>query len=565
MANKKNFVKVKKIWKKVFSKEEIKTIWALFIEASPFTKEEWKGKSLYKGFKEAGQFIHPETDKYDDTVGVQPHQMKWLLEAREPKEILDFFNFLNYTVDSEFLSRFIEDGFINWEIILELFSGELEGERSINFIKGRFSINRSSLSPLLSIFDKEVVEAIGEDKDILENVKILLDINPPADKKITVDYINPENFFEKRRTLWKKAKGFSPRAEEILFANPNNFDKKLLPLIEKIWGSKQIGELEQSDRKKVRILIDSLGINALALSPDFLKSEFKKVSNLRYKAADLKDLRPILNKFKEGFTSLQSAVDIIYLLNMSQNIREAIKNKDSLTERDSKILFFISQIFNRIDDDKTKEFLSKMTWEFWRVLFRYGTRDHREFSRLAEVYENRAEKCSIPNIKGKSGEYTYELIKKDNPIGLTLGYATDCCQVIGLDGESCLRRGYDKENSTFFVVMKKGRVYAQSWVWTKETNNGNKVLCFDSIEVLGKNLDKSKDILSAYKEVSEQLIESGYDLVFAGGDGNSIPQGMDKLGEYKELDFIEDNDLTLPFYNTYTDAAEEIYVIKGDI
>jgi len=88
-------------------------------------------------------------------------------------------------------------------------------------------------------------------------------------------------------------------------------------------------------------------------------------------------------------------------------------------------------------------------------------------------------------------------------------------------------------------------------------------LCFDSIEVLGKDLNKSQDILNAYKEVAEDLVNNhGYDMVIAGADGNSIPEGIDSLGEIMDYDFIEEHDLYMPFANVYTDANEEIVLIK---
>ena len=89
-----------------------------------------------------------------------------------------------------------------------------------------------------------------------------------------------------------------------------------------------------------------------------------------------------------------------------------------------------------------------------------------------------------------------EIIKKDNPIGLMLGYATDCCMTIRGNGESCIKAGYSNKNSTFFYVQKGKEIYAQSWVWVDEKKG---IFCFDSVEVLGdKMTDEYKDILTCY-------------------------------------------------------------------
>jgi len=109
----KGYVKPKKLWTKRFSEKEISDIWNSFIEASPLSKKEWEGKSLTKVIKKQGQFIHPETDKYDDTEGVQPSHVKTILEKFSVEDMTKLFKFFyNSLIFNSFLSLFERYGIL---------------------------------------------------------------------------------------------------------------------------------------------------------------------------------------------------------------------------------------------------------------------------------------------------------------------------------------------------------------------------------------------------------------------------------------------------------------------
>jgi hypothetical protein len=175
---------------------------------------------------------------------------------------------------------------------------------------------------------------------------------------------------------------------------------------------------------------------------------------------------------------------------------------------------------------------------------------------------NKDNKLDIPIISGKVDKYSFEIITKDNPLGLILGYATDCCQVIGNSGESCLRMGYTHSKSGFFVVKKDSQIYAQSWIWEKDTKEG-KILCFDSLEVLGKDFNKSKAILSCYQDASKILVkEHKYSFVLGGIDGNSVPKGLVDTGvEIIDRDSMYRREFNIPFNNVYTDTDADGVVV----
>jgi len=561
------FVKPKKIWKKKFSNEELEQIWNVFIEATPLSKEEWEKTSLTKFMRKNFQIVHPETDKYDDTEGIQPEQLKSFLEFYSLEDFSKLIVFLNKMASQKdpFLNNFIEDGYVSWEQFFEqIIRPKLNKNDSINFLIGLIYIQHFNNALVNFSIDKDVVEKIGEDYtfifQIIEVVKF-----KNLKRKISMKDIDLESFLKERENIWKEVKKIIPKSKYMLLSNPNNFDTKLLPKIEELFGSKQIAKLAEEDQRKASLMINLFGINILSIDSKLLLSEIETLSHLNDYNFIVKDFRAGLSKIQEIVTpSLFGIHNLIVAFSKYPSIYEDIRKKENLTKEDIDLLEYIIGMLNQTRTEKEKEKLFSIEPYFWKIFKRYRVYGVRDILNLIQLFEeNKDKNCNIPNIKGKSGSYEYEIIKKDNPIGLILGYATDCCQVIGNNGESCLRRGYDNEDSAFFVVKKKNRIYAQSWVWIKETNQGKKILCFDSIEVLGKDLNKSKSIMAAYKKVAEELIKNhNFDMVIAGADGNSIPEGIENLGQYEDQDFIYDNDLVVPFNNTYTDANQEIIVIK---
>lgn len=130
------------------------------------------------------------------------------------------------------------------------------------------------------------------------------------------------------------------------------------------------------------------------------------------------------------------------------------------------------------------------------------------FLRLQRIYDTGKMRCysSIPRVTGCVGNYTYEILRLDDPLALVIGTLTDCCQEIGNVAESCMIHGMTSENGRIFVVRDSDKeIVAQSWIW----RNRN-VICFDNIEVPNKMFDKhgnlSEDILHIYKDASSKLM-----------------------------------------------------------
>jgi hypothetical protein len=187
-------------------------------------------------------------------------------------------------------------------------------------------------------------------------------------------------------------------------------------------------------------------------------------------------------------------------------------------------------------------------------------------NRMYELWNRRSKKQVIIPQEGKIGNYTYKVLDKTkDKDGLVLGYATDCCQLFGMQGEVCMIDGIINESSTFVAVYKKNKIYAQSWLWSGKDNYGRDFACFDSIELLGRDLEANKDVIECYKKISESLIKNdGFDFVVLGKDGNRPLEGIEKhvLGHK-----YADNEEGIRYKGnvSYTDTEKEgIYLLKGD-
>lgn len=143
-----------------------------------------------------------------------------------------------------------------------------------------------------------------------------------------------------------------------------------------------------------------------------------------------------------------------------------------------------------------------------------------DFDELQVLYEKSLEReaSGIPRVSGKAegelSEYKYEMLSLEDPLALTIGTMTDCCQEIHGAGEASMLHSVLSEDGRVFVVRdKEDRIVAQSWVW----RNGD-TICFDNIEVpkriqkmykreRGEKESLPEDVLKVYEVAAKQIME----------------------------------------------------------
>lgn len=124
---------------------------------------------------------------------------------------------------------------------------------------------------------------------------------------------------------------------------------------------------------------------------------------------------------------------------------------------------------------------------------------------------------SIPRVVGSKNGFTYEMLKLDDPLALTVGYHTGCCQDIGENGAWCMVHSVTNDNGRVMIVRDdENNLVAQSWVWRDKD-----LICFDDIEFpktshfaslaakkAGSVSNFADKILDVYKEAAAELIKT---------------------------------------------------------
>ena len=123
---------------------------------------------------------------------------------------------------------------------------------------------------------------------------------------------------------------------------------------------------------------------------------------------------------------------------------------------------------------------------------------------------------SIPRIQGSTKGYTYEMLRCDDPLALTIGTLTDCCQEIHGAGQTSMEHSVVSPDGRVFCVRDaEGRLVAQSWFWRNQYTG-----CFDNIEIphrifelyekehpdVGKK-GLTTDVLEVYKKAAQDLMQ----------------------------------------------------------
>ncbi len=145
----------------------------------------------------------------------------------------------------------------------------------------------------------------------------------------------------------------------------------------------------------------------------------------------------------------------------------------------------------------------------------YSQKDFETIQNLFNEGETR-DFSSIPRIQGKTNGYTYEMLRCDDPLALTIGTLTDCCQEIHGAGQTSMEHSVVSPDGRVFCVRdNEGRIVAQSWFWRNQYTG-----CFDNIEIpyrIFKLYEKkhpnvgreglTADILEVYKKAAKDLMQ----------------------------------------------------------
>lgn len=544
-------IKTAKIWKKVFNKEEIKLIWDLFDKL--YGDVNWEEIEYADYFRRNTQMPYPETDEDDDTEGVQPKQMQKLLNALGEKETAYLFQNLK-DVANLFRNNSIyyEDGYISWKKILKTeILGLLEEDittAKINTMKKIIELRRTA-NVLVKDFDfyrykDEVLLALISQEITYNSFVTILDKKPfSKGKELELDDLTMKKFWDKRKDIWKEKQGIVPQVQALLSLEPEFWHKDIfLESLEYQYGEKNFSKIDSDKQESFINLFKIFGPHIKWLN-HFVKEKKSLFNNSFSNNVELytKFNKPneaflkIVNESKKGINlnlSLDDYKKYLTTLTYFEEANEDILKKDRISIDDINNLKEGYELAINMIKAGKEESLKHMSYKQMAILNKYNLSENQKKWAL-DLYNRTCHlKTEVPLFKGRIGEYEFEMIDKNDIRGLVAGNATNCCQTLqgssrtsSVSGPNCVYAGQEEVSQTFFLVSKKDRIMAQSWVWLSEDK---KQLTFDNIEVLGQDLrDNIVKCYEAYSEYVMGLKKCDIKSITVGTGNSDI-----KLGDY---------------------------------
>ncbi len=124
-------------------------------------------------------------------------------------------------------------------------------------------------------------------------------------------------------------------------------------------------------------------------------------------------------------------------------------------------------------------------------------------------------KCNLKDNPTEYGRYRGRILEGTDPLQISLGNLTECCQRLGDAGESAMMYGLTNDHAGFWVLENKssGKIYAQAevWEWNEDT------LVLDNIEFA------NDAEISQYKDaIGEYVLNSPYKNIIMGCGYNGL-------------------------------------------
>jgi hypothetical protein len=281
--------------------------------------------------------------------------------------------------------------------------------------------------------------------------------------------------------------------------------------------------------------------NELTNTPD---KELKFYLNIRQNALDLKRLLPgiYIDDEREFFKYLYKN-KMISSYNDDQrfkviknentyNILDTINNKvvkENINNENlakSIATFYENRVYpdtiNGLMDyqkDRLEKDIPAKYRDFYLNLLKFGYDKDMIISFLDKI--KIPKNSNINTSKKVIDDFTFEILEKNNPLGIVLGNITECCQTISGASSSAVLDGYNNPNSGFLAIYdNNGNIVAQSWLRLGTSNN----LYLDNVETIDSyrvnkdsNKNRSSKLSSAIlKWAIEIKAEYGFNGILVG-------------------------------------------------
>lgn len=229
----------------------------------------------------------------------------------------------------------------------------------------------------------------------------------------------------------------------------------------------------------------------------------------------------------------------------------------------------VKRILNYFNNTPLAIELKPNEYTFKRSLQEMKTTEIQKLEKGIELCHSarKREYSTIPKVKGKLGNFTYEILDLDDPFSLAVGYLLHNCFIVGGISRTALAHSMESENGRSFVVYHNGNFLANSWMW----RNGD-IVCFDSVEAGGFAHGVYRDdikLIDVYKKVAEDIIEKSKENESKEQCIKAVTVGK---SDYRWNDALEpvlpnkDGDIPRPLEkNVYVYDSDEQKVLAGKV
>lgn len=448
--------------------------------------------------------------------------------------------------------------------------------------------------------DKRLIRALPREYELLatklgEEKLLRLGLKYPEIVEKIVQIGNEQTLIE-----WYKATGekFIPSYSILLNFPINEMDKFLKN--SKKWSQlARMKEFNENEEAKTALLKASYTLGVF-------EGEDEGYTNVRKIFTEIPDFS--VEKAHQIFDSFSMKYNSDFSKFFMENMQEIINDDENI-----KFISAIQRQFNEIKKlnsgrkltlEKAVDYVKNVEFENIELgneklaelasKVGYSQSDYEAIQKLYNEGEMR-DFSSIPHIQGEHKGYSYEMLRCDEPLALTVGTLTDCCQEIYGAGQSSMEHSVlSPDGRVFCVKDEEGRIVAQSWFWRNQYTG-----CFDNIEIpnrIFKMYEKehpemgrhglTKEILEVYKKASADLMrvdkkvyedllkdevitQEQYDSLALGrvtvGLGyNDIADAIHKDTELKKTEDTVMVRKTKRLPNIYTDAEEQYTLTERD-
>ena len=185
---------------------------------------------------------------------------------------------------------------------------------------------------------------------------------------------------------------------------------------------------------------------------------------------------------------------------------ELCNDYENLVEKCNGVLS-VKRLIRHFEDVELPVILKPNQYKYKMALKEMNTQNQYLLEKAVKLCDRCGERkfSTIPKVKGKLGDFSYEILDYNDPFAVAVGYLSHCCFVVDGISHTALEHSMLSQNGRTFVVYYKNKFLTQSWVW----RNGD-VVCFDSVEA-GSSVHGSYDdrfnLVDVYKRAASEILE----------------------------------------------------------